>query len=105
MLDKEVNGWSNRETWLVGLWLNDAMFEYFKEQYRDGDIALDEVKDFVLDNLEEIHIEGKAHSGLGQDLLNYALADVNWRELEMSLNENLREHYAFSNEFYGGKEA
>ena len=98
MLYKEVNGWSNRETWLVGLWLNDAMFEYFKEQYRDGDIALDEVKDFVLDNLEEIHIEGKAHSGLGQDLLNYALADVNWRELEMHLNDSLKEDYELREE-------
>ena len=29
MSDKEVNGWSNRETWLVGLWMNDTMFEYF----------------------------------------------------------------------------
>tara|TARA_X000001382_G_scaffold51240_2_gene34951 strand:- start:1759 stop:2058 length:300 start_codon:yes stop_codon:yes gene_type:complete len=98
MSDKEVNGWSNRETWLVGLWLNDAMFEYFKEQYRDGDIALDEVKDFVLDNLEEIHIEGKAHSGLGQDLLNYALDGVNWRELEMHLNDSLKEDYELREE-------
>ena len=32
MSDKEVNGWSNRETWLVGLWMNDTMFEHFKEQ-------------------------------------------------------------------------
>ena len=102
MSDKEVNGWSNRETWLVGLWLNDVMFEHFKEQYADGDIALDEVKDFVLD---EIDHETRIKSGLAQDLLNYALGGVNWRELEMSLNENLREHYAFSNEFYGGKEA
>ena len=98
MSDKEVAGWSNRETWLVGLWLNDAMFEYFKEQYRDGDIALDEVKDFVLDNLEEIHIEGKAQSGLGQDLLNYALDGVNWRELEMHLNDSLKEDYELREE-------
>ena len=52
MSDKEVNGWSNRETWLVGLWMNDTMFEYFKEQYADGDIALNEVKDFVLDEID-----------------------------------------------------
>ena len=102
MSDKEVNGWSNRETWLVGLWLNDTMFKHFKEQYRDGDIALDEVKDFVLGrySFQLLH-----QSGLGQDLLNHTLDSINWRELEMSLNENLREHYAFSNEFYGGKEA
>ena len=95
MSDKEVNGWSNRETWLVGLWLNDVMFEHFKEQYADGDIALDEVKDFVLD---EIDHETRIKSGLAQDLLNHALADVNWRELEMHLNECLKEDYELREE-------
>ena len=95
MLDKEVNGWSNRETWLVGLWLNDVMFEHFKEQYADGDIALDEVEDFVLD---EIDHETRIKSGLAQDLLNHALADVNWRELEMHLNECLKEDYELREE-------
>lgn len=90
MSDKEVNGWSNRETWLVGLWMNDTMFEYFKEQYADGDIALNEVKDFVLD---EIDHETRIKSGLAQDLLNHALAGVNWRELEVHLNDSLKEDY------------
>ena len=95
MSDKEVNGWSNRETWLVGLWMNDTMFEYFKDQYADGDIALDEVKDFVFD---EIDHETRIKSGLAQDLLNHALADVNWRELEMHLNECLKEDYELREE-------
>lgn len=102
MSDKEVNGWKNRETWLVGLWMMDDMFEHFKDEYHDGaDIHMDDIKDLVLDTIEEIHIEGKVHSGLGQDLLNTALAQVDWRELETALNDRLKENYELTEEVGG----
>tara|TARA_R110000744_G_scaffold181314_1_gene300434 strand:- start:493 stop:804 length:312 start_codon:yes stop_codon:yes gene_type:complete len=98
----EVNGWKNRETWLVGLWMMDDMFENFEDEYHDGaDIHMDDIKDLVLDTIEEIHIEGKVHSGLGQDLLNTALAQVDWRELETALNDRLKENYELTEEVGG----
>lgn len=65
MCDGRYNGWSNRETWLIGLWYNPeskADLEYAKESLDEMYEALPPVmKDFV------------------------DLGSINWHELEQSL--------------------
>lgn len=105
--DTKYEGWSNRETWCVSLWLanEESLYRdttdlardtvrYAVRCYEDGHVRdpdvqddaaqirvnaaerlADNLKKFV-DNLPEL--EG---TGLAGDLLTFALARVDWREI------------------------
>lgn len=98
------NGWSNRETWVVNLWIAndgyaggidnviDAIRDWKKE---DADLSKEDLVDktaeyleqSITENLdEEMGTYGKA--GLGTDLFNGALALVDWYELAESYVED-----------------
>lgn len=90
MNDKTYNGWSNYETWLVALWLdNDAGSNKrsFREAWdaltqADGNVG--EATEIMADALEEMHDEERPDSGgsgVFHDLLSAALSEVNWREI------------------------
>lgn len=69
MKKNDYNGWSNRETWLVNLWLS-------------SDDLINKSADYIQGYVETfVNPEG---SGLAVDLLNGAIAKINWRELEES---------------------
>jgi hypothetical protein len=81
---KTYNGWSNYETWLVDLWLDNEQSTYndirnlveenkAEEPYIVGDL----IKEYVNDMLDS-QLEG---SGLAVDLLNSALSEVDFREI------------------------
>ena len=74
-MDNKYNGWTNRATWLVNLWLGDN----FQMDAEEGiTIDADYIRDCIDDMLEdEIH----APSGFIQDLIGGALAEVNYYEL------------------------
>ena len=100
----EVNGWKNRETWLVGLWMMDDMSEHFKDEYHDGaDIHMDDIKDLVIKTVYEKYSDSgrEYHTSLTSELLNTALAQVDWRELETALNDRLKENYELTEEVGG----
>lgn len=74
MSDK-YNGWTNRETWLVGLWFGD-----------DLQIHIDEDRPIVVDAsyCEEYVDEMLMHtvpSGFLSDLISGAWARINWYEI------------------------
>lgn len=72
MSNNTYNGWANRETWLVNLWLTN-----------DGD--RDAATDTLSQTLEQQHDDALTDiGGLGgvfADLLTGALARVEWREI------------------------
>lgn len=84
-----MNGWTNYETWLVALWLdNDAGSN--KRVNSDAWDALTqangnvyEAAENMADALEEMHDEMRSDTGPGlfHDLLSAALSEVNWREI------------------------
>lgn len=86
MSDKTYNGWTNYETWNVALWIDndqgsqeywiERATELVKENGKEDSVSdlADEIQGQHEDNCPEV-------MGCYADLLNAALAAVDWREL------------------------
>lgn len=76
------NGWTNKETWLVNLWVGDLL----AEMKQDGaDLEEDWIEDYVCELLatDNSTVEG----GFTSDLLSCAIGEVNWKEILESLEQ------------------
>ncbi len=76
----EYNGWSNYETWLVSLWLNNEECYYHELQ----DILRDYEGQERIEELEQacrFIVERHDDTGLRADLINAVLSRVNWQEI------------------------
>ena len=76
------NGWTNRETWLVSLWLSNDQASYSVllealELNESGHIKAEWLKSQLEDLVNDLPLE----TSLWSDLLGTALAKVNWREV------------------------
>ena len=81
------NGWSNRETWLVSLWLNNEPYTYeVLTEIADSSAELyeksDQLKQFVYDLCmgEERQVNGQSAS-MATDLLNDAIETADYKEI------------------------
>ena len=87
MTRKEYNGWTNYETWVTKLWLDndEGSYRYWADQAAGSDIAT------LANQLKAEHAEAipeTMHTGLFADLLTAALSEVNWDEIAESLIED-----------------
>lgn len=84
MTDKTYNGWTNYETWLVNLWIqNDqALHAALHDEVTSAENLYDakEALQAWLDNEYDLFVEERGH-GLFQDLLNAALSNVDWYDI------------------------
>lgn len=87
--ESTYNGWTNRETWLVALWLGntDAMTdEYTRDIANDKAYNLNERADILRGYVFSIcmgveeEVNGQSAS-MAVDLLNDAIETVNFREI------------------------
>lgn len=70
----QYNGWTNKETWLVNLWLGD----YFQQEIDDGQtICASHVKDTINNMLAD----APEMLGLFSDLLSTAIGKINCHEI------------------------
>jgi hypothetical protein len=79
---QQYNGWSNRETWVVNLWLTNEPYIYtslmkIMKEFKTPIKRAEELERMVRDDFES-HEEEPC---LWKDLLATALDCVNWREI------------------------
>jgi hypothetical protein len=107
-MSEQHNGWSNYESWLVGLWItsNDAStYEFWRnraashreaapdaEQVRDGVWTPEQAARFALanelkDSVQEAAQDALPSAGMLCDLLGAALSRVDWHEVAGHLLE------------------
>ena len=89
------NGWSNYETWNANNWVSDGMMDAETmahdclaeavEDETDMETAISNATDALAEQMEadcdELCADTCPQSGLFADLLNSALARINWREI------------------------
>lgn len=84
--NETYNGWTNRATWLVKLWLDNDKYtqRYAAKLCREARsiyAAADGLRDFVeTDMIEETKL-------FTLDLLTFALDSVNWEEIAQSFQD------------------
>ena len=71
---REYNGWSNYETWVVKLWLDNSFDGWKKEYSNKGSL-----KELIQELYELEDISNKTN--MFNDLLGGALDNVNYREI------------------------
>jgi hypothetical protein len=108
---QEYNGWTNYETWVVNLWMDneEGTYDYWREVAEDiyhnqtheetfnGFSRMDEAVCLLADRLKDDHEDRKDNilenagltSSVWADLLGGALSETNWREIAEHLLENV----------------
>ena len=79
-----MNGWKNKETWLVNLWLGDSLaldYDAFVN------ITPEYIEALVVEMVEQV-TRGSDHENLIIDLLNSALSAIDYRELAAHYNDD-----------------
>lgn len=69
----DYNGWKNRETWLVNLWLDDCIADM---QEAGCEITPEFIEELVCDMVNE-----ELGNGLIYDLLSCALGEIDYHEI------------------------
>ena len=68
------NGWSNRETWLANLWLDELLVN---ETTEGNEVTADLVETLIDEMISATDVDG----GLTYDLLMTAVDRINYREI------------------------
>lgn len=79
----DYNGWSNKETWCVGLWLMDMFRDIAKENTWE--------KESLSEHLEQATwevLEFKPEGSLLLDMVQTYMQAVNWEELAVAALED-----------------
>lgn len=71
------NGWTNRETWLVGLWWEGCPIERIEADTKEE--AIEQLAEQLEDLFHELH--EPTLTGMIGDLLGGAVARIEWREI------------------------
>ena len=92
MENKEYNGWTNYETWLVHLWLSndEGSYNWARELAKELEGTMNqygnERDDAFEEQLVELYLD-PPENGLKADMLNAAISKVNWREVREAFLE------------------
>ena len=90
---KGYNGWTNYETWVTKLWMDNdqASYNYFNDLARENRKSPYDLSELIKDHFEENNPLNNLPAGVYHDLMNAALSEVNWREIAETLINDLDE--------------
>ena len=81
------NGWKNKPTWLVNVWLGDCLQEALQDSgIRDAYDASRYIESIV----DEIN-DGEVIGGFNNDLLTYVMAEIDYYELALVYIRDMEE--------------
>lgn len=80
----DYNGWSNKQTWCVGLWLMDWFRDIANEKEWDEESLAQALEDATWDHLSEVPEGGS----LLLDMVTTYMHDVDWNELARAASED-----------------
>ena len=91
----EYNGWTNYETWLVKLWIDNdrSEQEYWLERATDCQ-SKDNPSYRLADELKNCFTDARIDlplTGLMADMIGAAFSSVNWDEIALSLTQDTEE--------------
>jgi hypothetical protein len=80
---QKYEGWTNYYTWLVWVWLRDdaGLYSYCQELKAESQ-DIREIEDSIKQMIEDCKPQS---SDLWEDLIDSALAEVNWKEISEEL--------------------
>ena len=85
------NGWKNYETWLTNLWHGDSLNDYYLEIFREGNLTNPVEADDVKDYIESLIFDDVLpESGFIADLVNGAMSEVDWREIDSHVEDAIK---------------
>ena len=89
MKRKEYNGWTNYETWVTKLWMdnNQESYNYYQELAEEYRKQPYELSQRIKEEFEEANPLNELESSVFHDLLNSAISNINWYEIAESLLE------------------
>lgn len=80
----DYNGWTNYETWLTALWIDND--EYLMEEMRNA--SAEQIKDWYHDQIDALFPHG---DNLFSDILNAHSREVNWEEIAEHMLDEVEE--------------
>jgi len=85
------NGWSNYETWLAALWIDNEPYsqEYVLDLAREADYDPSTMRPLLEQGYDDLRPD--IPSGLFSDLLNAAIGRIDWHELAEAYCEQARD--------------
>ena len=96
-MDTKYNGWTNYETWLVNLWLdNDGSSESLSETCADmyetrADFDESDFANVIREYVDEVYLSESPQSGMVADIIGAAMRQVDWHEIASHYADNLPE--------------
>jgi hypothetical protein len=82
MENKTHNGWTNRATWVVNLWIGDELSDKAQEGMT---IKPDDAENLVQDLVGQT--TNTVEDAFATDLIMLALSEVNWEEIADAARE------------------
>ena len=79
MADTTYNGWTNRVTWLVNLWMGEDILE--EQRQLDAELDTITLSEFIRNMVDRTLEDHTAEAAFISDLVHDALDDVNWQEI------------------------